>query len=50
VYVILGKTAKKGQELNIPVYSVIIHPEYDHELGLNDIAIIGLSERVEFTG
>jgi len=52
--VILGTTAKKSKklankEIQIPVYSILVHPEYNPEDGLNDIALLGLSMKVEYT-
>jgi Trypsin len=45
----LGKTDQKVEDLPRPIEKILVHPEFDAQGKFYDIALIKLSEKVEFS-
>jgi len=45
-----GKTIEESADVQRTINKVIVHPSFNEELGVNDIALLRLSETVTFTG
>jgi hypothetical protein len=50
IQVLFGKTNEKSGDMQRTTNKVIVHPSFNAELGINDIALLRLSETVTFTG
>jgi hypothetical protein len=45
----LGKTDQQVEDLPRPIEKILVHPEFDAQGKVYDIALIKLSEKVEFS-
>jgi Trypsin len=50
IQVMFGKTIEESADVQRTINKVIVHPSFNEELGVNDIALLRLSETVTFTG
>jgi hypothetical protein len=50
IQVLFGKTIDEKADMQRTINKVLVHPSFNEELGVNDIALLRLSETVTFTG